>query len=202
METPFPPAKRELVLGPCPFSLNAAPTEITGSCWEAAGLGSSFSQATGSVEEQEWGEMKPEKVCVTQEQLGRIICHLCWVVSPQCCWSHQRHLLFIVGRGRNHLWSIAHRQASPWAPELPFLPILLNPSRQPHAMSQWDPTTANPLLIEWIFYLIKWQYWVIFHVMKYLHSSLLRHNRDYKRCQIVILNKFVYITTQITLTTV
>lgn len=30
METPFPPAKRELVVGPCPFSLTAAPTKITG----------------------------------------------------------------------------------------------------------------------------------------------------------------------------
>lgn len=30
METPFPPAKSELVVRPYPFSLNPAPTEITG----------------------------------------------------------------------------------------------------------------------------------------------------------------------------
>lgn len=59
-------------------------------------------------------------------------------------------------RGRNHLWSIAHRQASRWAPDLPCSLILLNPSQQPHAIFQWDPTTASPLLVmQWIFYLIK-----------------------------------------------
>ncbi|XP_055554231.1 uncharacterized protein LOC129734621 [Falco cherrug] len=49
--------------------------------------------------------------------------------------------------------AIASRQAHPWAPELPFYLIILNPARQPHALIfQWDLQNSDPLLIiEWIF---------------------------------------------------
>ncbi|NWS48812.1 POK11 protein, partial [Probosciger aterrimus] len=49
--------------------------------------------------------------------------------------------------------AITSRQAHCWAPELPFYLIILNPTRQPHALIfQWDPQKSDPLLIiEWVF---------------------------------------------------
>lgn len=44
--------------------------------------------------------------------------------------------------------AIAHRQASRWVPNLPFLLILLKPSLQPYALLfQWDPDMADSLVI-------------------------------------------------------
>ena len=44
--------------------------------------------------------------------------------------------------------AISSRQAAPWAPELPFSLIILNPAKQPHALIfQWDSKAPDPLLI-------------------------------------------------------
>ena len=49
--------------------------------------------------------------------------------------------------------AITHRQVHRWAPESPFHLIILNPTRQPHALIfQWDSQKSDPLLlIEWVF---------------------------------------------------
>ncbi|NXO43666.1 POK8 protein, partial [Locustella ochotensis] len=49
--------------------------------------------------------------------------------------------------------AISQRQSAHWAPELPFWLIVLNSSRQPHALIfQWDSEKPDPLLIiEWVF---------------------------------------------------
>ncbi|NWW39955.1 POK6 protein, partial [Panurus biarmicus] len=49
--------------------------------------------------------------------------------------------------------AISQRQPARWAPELPLWLIILNPSRQPHALIfQWDSEKTEPLLIiEWVF---------------------------------------------------
>ncbi|NXO15952.1 POK25 protein, partial [Oriolus oriolus] len=49
--------------------------------------------------------------------------------------------------------ALQKKQASRYAPELPFCLILLNPAKQPYALIyQWDPSVSHPLLIiGWVF---------------------------------------------------
>ncbi|NWY46085.1 POK10 protein, partial [Sylvia atricapilla] len=49
--------------------------------------------------------------------------------------------------------AISQRQSTHWVPELPLWLIVLNPSKQPHALIfQWDSEKVDPLLIiKWVF---------------------------------------------------